>query len=134
MPLYDFKCEDCNEIFERFATQQERVCACKECGHAKAYRIVSIGRSAYRPDATWLESVLDVVDKSDKSPATRAFVQDPTRHNYNEWMKAKGIRPMGENEFRNPFKEQAIARAQHDRTHVLLKQKRDRETINLRSK
>lgn len=134
MPLYDFKCSKCDEIFERFAPQQERVCKCAKCGFEQAHRIVSIGRSAYRPDATWLESVLEVVDKTDKNPATQAFLQDPTRHNYHAWMKAKGLRPMSENEFRNPFKERAIAQAQYDRTHLLLKQKRKRETINLRGK
>ena len=134
MPLYDFKCQDCNEIFERFAGQDERICTCDFCEKGVACRILSVGRSAYRPDATWLESVLDVVDKEDKDPATQAFVAEPSRHNYQNWMKAKGLRPMAENEFRNPFRERAEKEIMHRRTSLLLKQKRKRESINLRSK
>ena len=133
MPLYDFQCRDCKEIFERFAKQMERICECPKC-EGNAYRIVSIGRSAYRPDARWLESVLDVVDKTDKDPATQAFVAEPNRQNYQAWMKAKGLRPMAENEFRNPFREKAEEEIHKRRTHVLLRQKRERETINLRGK
>jgi len=134
MPLYDFQCRDCKAVFERFASQQERTCTCPKCDKGVARRIVSIGRSAYRPDATWLESVLDVVDKTDKDPATQAFVAEPNRHNYEAWMKAKGLRPMSENEFRHPFREKAEEEIMRQRTHVLLKQKRTRETINLRRK
>jgi putative FmdB family regulatory protein len=134
MPLYDFRCKDCSEIFERFAGQRERICTCNACGCEQAYRIVSVGRSAYRPDASWIASVLEVVDKEDKDPATRAFVADPNRHNYHAWMKAKGLRPMAENEFRNPRMEKAIEEVNHRRTRLLLKQKRERETINVRGK
>jgi putative FmdB family regulatory protein len=133
MPLYDFQCRDCKEIFERFAKQEDRSRLCNKCGGVSK-RIVSIGRSAYREDAPWLESVLDVVDKSDKDPATQAFLSQPNRNNYHAWMKAKGIRPMSENEFRHPFRERAEKEILHRRTNLLLKQKRIRETINLRSK
>jgi len=134
MPLYDFQCRDCKAIFERFAHQLERQTYCEECGGVDAYRIISVGRSAYRQDAPWLESVLDVVDKTDKDPATQAFIAEPSRHNYQNWMKAKGLRPMSENEFRHPFRERAERDIMHRRNTVLLKQKRKRETINLRSK
>lgn len=132
MPLYDFQCRDCKVIFERFAKREHRTCECPHCGSQHAARIISIGKSAYRVDAPWIRTVLDVVDKTDKDPATRAFLAEPTREHYDAWMKAKGLRPMTEKEYRQPDVDKAVEAAIRDRSNMILRQKRKRETINLR--
>jgi len=94
MPLYDFKCsnEECGYVHEKVTTCGTRDLPCPICGDV-AERIISF-RSAYREDAIWLPSVLEVVEKNSKVPETRAFLESPTRSNYFKWMKANNIRPL----------------------------------------
>jgi len=131
MPLYDFRCDECGLIFERFAGYEDRENECPECGRS-CERILSLGRNAYREDAAWIESVLEVVDKDDKKPATKKFLEAPTRTNMKAWMKESGLRHMADGEFRNVDRERAEEIHHRNMTRVLLRQKRERETINVR--
>jgi len=93
MPLYDYECPSCGIIPDVFAGINDDTTTCPHCG-AESRRIVSIsGQYCGNQDATWLKSVLDVVDKSSRKPHVRAFVDNPTRENYKRWMKGEGIVP-----------------------------------------
>lgn len=131
MPLYDFRCE-CGHIFEAFAGIEERTCTCPVCGSVSR-RVVSIGASAYRHDAPWIESVLAVVDKESRLPHTRAFIETPTRESYRMWMAENNIRPMddGEHRHRQRPNEEAFVRQMAEK---IVKHKRKRETIELRDR
>ena len=48
---------------------------------------------SFRDDASWLPSVLEVVDK-EGGPHCQRFLQNPTRQNYKAWMKGEHIVPM----------------------------------------
>jgi len=97
MPLYDFACRACGRTFEAMAPMDggDAVCACG----GTAARLVSVGR-AYRADADWLASVTAVVEKDSGKPHVRAFLAEPCRANYRRWLRAEGLRPMEDGEFR----------------------------------
>lgn len=101
MPIYDYECADCGRITEAFAglDDTEMVCVCGET----ARRIISVcGQYVGNQDASWIRSVLDVVDRESTKPHVRAFVQNPTRENYKRWMKGEGIRPVDHTEHGAP--------------------------------
>jgi putative FmdB family regulatory protein len=114
MPLYDFECRVCGQVFEAMAPVEggDGVCACG--GRAK--RLVSVGR-AYRADADWLESVTAVADKDSPSPHVRAFLAEPSRAHYRNWLRGEKIRPLEEGEFRlrTPPPTDAVAREVRER-------------------
>ena len=93
MILSDFECPKCGESFEQLCNSDETTGICLACG-CEARRIISLGRVYMgNQDATWLKSVLDVVDKDNQAPHVQAFVKNPNRANYKAWMKGEGIRP-----------------------------------------
>ena len=97
MPLYDFECQVCGRVFEAMAPVEggDGVCACG--GGTK--RLVSVGK-AYRADANWLESVTAVADKDSPSPHVRAFLAEPSRAHYRNWLRGEKIRPLEDGESR----------------------------------
>ena len=131
MPLYDFRCDACGLVFERFASYEDRENECPECGRS-CERILSLGKHTYREDAAWIESVLDVVDKEDSGLATKRFLEHPTRSNMSAWMKEKGLRHMADGEFKNVDRERAEEIHHQNMTRTLLHQKRERETIDVK--
>lgn len=129
MPLYDFQCKDCGFIFESLASSRERVKACVNCHSPFAARIISCsGGLNWRPDAPWLETVREVVDKESTKPETRAFLESPTRENYKKWMKAEGIRPLEEGEKRPRVDEEKVI---SDTAERIMRRKKEREAITL---
>jgi putative FmdB family regulatory protein len=95
MPLYDYECPRCGKIEEHYALPDEKEMACS-CG-VMARRIFSPGNKHPNEDAGWIASVLEVVDK-EGGPHCQAFLKDPTRTNYRNWMKAEGLRPFEDGE------------------------------------
>jgi len=92
--LYDYQCADCANIFEVFADpDDDKLFECPECG-GESKRIISVsGTNCANDDADWIRSVTDVVPKGeDATPIDREFSRNPTRTNYNRWMKARGLR------------------------------------------
>ena len=86
MPLFDFECKTCGRIKESIQRFNVDCIKC-ECG-ANAKKIISAsGQYCANQDATWLKSVLDVVDKDSKAPHVQEFIKNPTRKNYQNWMK-----------------------------------------------
>ncbi|MCC7431728.1 zinc ribbon domain-containing protein [bacterium] len=43
MPTYDFKCQDCGNIFEKFQTMNAPIPACPECSSSKIEKLISRG-------------------------------------------------------------------------------------------
>ncbi len=101
MPLYDFACRSGHKT-ETDANWKQKEIVCPKCGK-KATRCFSPA-SQYVPneDAPWLRSVLEVVDKENKAPHVQEFVKNPTRSNYQRWMKGEGIRPLDHTEHGAP--------------------------------
>ena len=106
MPIYEMQCEDrsCNLEFEAYAGINEIV-ECPNCGFS-ARRLMSVpGVNVANQDADWIRSVTEVVDKDSDKPATKEFLKDPTRKNYQAWMKSEGIRPYEPGERTTPPKQ-----------------------------
>jgi len=92
MPIYDFECEDCGWIQESIQRHDVDGISCHCGGIAK--KIISVsGQYIANQDAVWLKSVTDVVDKDNKAPHVQEFIKNPTRKNYQRWMKGEGLRP-----------------------------------------
>ena len=89
----DFECPKCKKITEHFVDAQQKTVKCKCGGIAK--KIVSLpGVYVNSENPNWIKSVLDVVDKENKSPHVQEFIKHPTRENYKRWMKEEKIRPV----------------------------------------
>jgi putative FmdB family regulatory protein len=100
MPLYDFACPGCGATFEDLVGQDVSHRPCPVCGH-KAARLLSIGR-AYRTDAPWLESVAAVAEKGSGKAHVEAFLANPSRTTYRDWMHGEDIRPLEPGEGHRP--------------------------------
>ena len=95
MPLYLFKCQACETEFERISSVEWRnYQCCDQCG-SQAMVIPAVhGPNCSNDSASWLPSVLEVVQKDSNKPHVQAFLKDPTRANYKAWMKGEKIRPL----------------------------------------
>lgn len=98
MPIYDMECQTCGTVFEAIMPIDREETDCAKCGR-KAVRIISVsGQNCANEDASWIRSVLEVVDHSSDAPHTREFIKNPTRANYKAWMKGEGLRPVEDGE------------------------------------
>ncbi len=74
---------------------------CTQCD-GDTRRIISVGRvNCANEDASWIRSVIDVVDP-DGGQACQRFRKNPTRKNWKAWMAAEGIRPFERGESTRP--------------------------------
>ena len=94
MPLYDFRCEQCEAVSEHMAEADEKSRRCEECGGLMNRLLSWRDSNVLREEAPWLKSVLEVVAKDSSKVETKEFLRYPTRANYKRWMKAEGIRPL----------------------------------------
>ena len=93
MIVADFECRRCHRVHEAI-TSHGKAPKCPVCG-ANTKRIITAGRVNMVNEAPeWLKSVVDVADRSSDKAHVKAFVKNPTRRTYREWMKGEGIRPM----------------------------------------
>jgi len=100
MPCYDYLCNSCKHISEEIQPIKVTEIECPNCG-AVAHRIISVpGVNTFNDDASWIRSVVEVVDKDSKEPHVVEFRRNPTRANYKRWMKLEGLRPLENNERR----------------------------------
>lgn len=91
MILNDFKCSKCGLIFEQMIESDIQNVVCPKC-HAAARRIFTKNNSHPNEDASWIRSVLKVVDKESKQSHVVEFLKHPNRTNYKNWMKKEGLR------------------------------------------
>jgi len=94
MPIYDYECEACGYTWESFVSVDETVIDCvnERCG-GKAKRLLGVpGVNVANQDSPWIRSVLEVVEKNSGKPHCEEFLKNPTRKNYQNWMKAEGLR------------------------------------------
>lgn len=96
MPLHDHQCEWCGCIHEEFVAWNERTCGCPICGET-SHRVYLQFKGIKHDSPDWLKDTLQVVDK-DGGQHCRDFLKNPSRANYQSWMKGEGIRPMEEGE------------------------------------
>lgn len=98
MILVDFECPECGHIFEEIVHQDRLLMPCPRCKIA-AKRIITTGRVySGNQDADWIKSVREVVDKDSGKPHCQEFLKNPTRANYEKWMKGERLRPFETNE------------------------------------
>lgn len=94
MPIYDYECELCKALItDVIASINDIEMNCKMCGGVARRIITASGVYTGNQDKTWLKTVLDVVNKEDKSKHTQDFIKNPTFRNYQNWMKGEGLRP-----------------------------------------
>jgi len=92
MPIYDYKCGSCGTVFEDIGMVQDKFTKCPECNRLAKRIISASGVFCSNDDSKWVRSVVDVVDKKSKNPATQEFVRHPTRQNLQNHLKANGLR------------------------------------------
>lgn len=91
MPLYNFKCTVCSEVFEGVVGINERRAPC-HCG--------GVGRKMFTPSLAttpnsypaWAASIRDVVSKDPSKPHCQEFLKNPSRENLERWKKVEGVR------------------------------------------
>lgn len=132
MITVDFECRS-GHITEHLVHFKQKKADCSVCGKT-AKRIISNGRVNMANEApSWLPSVLDVVDRTDKRSHVQEFVKHPTRATYKAWMKGEGIRPLDHTEHGGP----PAAKRPSDPdlsgvVHELLERHRDRNRVEVR--
>ena len=96
MPLHDHKCSYCRNVFEAIVKWDEREARCPFCNRM-ASRAYLTFNGIKKEDPNWLNSTLEVVDK-DGGIHCQEFLKNPTRGNYNSWLKGEGLRPFEQGE------------------------------------
>ena len=90
-PMFDYSCQ-CGNIEEKMESSDVDIIKCSKCG-ANAKKIISVsGVHTANQDSVWVRSVREVVEKNSGKPHCEEFLKNPTRENYNRWMKGEGLR------------------------------------------
>ncbi len=42
MPIYEYRCESCDKIFEKIIFRKDEKISCPECGNANVQRVLSV--------------------------------------------------------------------------------------------
>ena len=109
MPVFDFECPECGCVTEQITPSDQQAVRCPNC-QAEARKIISVrGPNCANPDAEWIRSVVEVVDK-EGDRFCREFVQRPTRENYRRWMQSQGLRHLEPGEERHRPQEMDMGR------------------------
>jgi putative FmdB family regulatory protein len=127
MPIYEMRCLSCGHKFETIAAVNDRTKDCPVCSWGLAIRVPAVrGPNCSNDSASWIKSVLEVVDKESNKPHVLEFLNNPTRANYRAWMKGEGIRPLETGErTRRP----ELDPIKHAEKVMQLRQERNRITI-----
>lgn len=133
MPLYDFECENCGNLFEEFTDPDIWELPCPEC-EAAAKKLMSIGRiNCANQDAAWLRTIPEVIEKGTGKPHCERAIKDPTRDNVEMWMNGEGLRPLEPGEeraFRKPTEKEDQADT-FRKADLLLKRFKERRAISV---
>lgn len=95
MPLYDYQCTECGEIQERYCgliNDRPESLNCPQCTGVSKRIISASGVNCSNDDASWVRTVVDVVNKKSNNPATQEFIKNPTRANLKNHLSANGLR------------------------------------------
>jgi putative FmdB family regulatory protein len=71
VPIYDFECPECKQLFEHFLTiaqceVMEDMYPCPVCG-ASAKKVIVLGHGGYlRPDSQWIRGAAKVLSDDDR--------------------------------------------------------------------
>ena len=103
IPLYDHMCSK-GHVHEAIMPVDKTKRKCTLCGR-QAKRIMSLrGVHCANQDAEWIRDVvrdkrgIGVVSGTSRKPHVVEFRKNPTRENYQKWMKGEGIRPFEDGE------------------------------------
>lgn len=92
LKLFDYQCYKCSHIHEELQPPDKKYVPCPKC-NGTARKIISLsGVNCANENTDWLRSVAEVVDKDSNHPVDVAMRTNPTRTNYQNWMKEKGLR------------------------------------------
>lgn len=132
MPIYDYLCDSCGHEFEAFGNHEDTHTKCPECGESSHRLCTCTGGHMSNEDAAWIRSVKEVVDK-DGGAHCQAFLKDPTRSNYKNWMKGEGLRPLEPGEEKMKRVSEKERKATHKRlTEYAAKKLKERRSITVR--
>ena len=130
VPIYDWTCPHCGE-FEAFykMADKPKTAPCPDCD-AESPQKPCIGLIKGE-EAGWLQDTLQVVNKDGGAHCQR-FLKDPTRSNYEGWMKGEGLRPLedGEKARKPTAKQQQADRKQ--RVDAVMKERQKERSITVK--
>ena len=92
MPLYDYQCPDCGQVFESVAGLDDELLPCPICA-APAKRLISLGHGGIQTDhPTWLDSARKSLQDGD---CIRAGTIKPieTRSELKQYLKEHNYTP-----------------------------------------
>lgn len=95
MPLYDYKCKECNGEFELYTTldRWNDTIPCSECGGECERVIVKRGHGGVlRDDPVWLDNGVRAMLQDLDDPSTKPI---QTRQEWKKYLKDNGIAEKG---------------------------------------
>lgn len=136
MILFDFTCLGCEFTQEYLVDRDIEAMECPQCHGVMKKSFLRAGGHRLPDDTPWLKTVLEVVEKNpgaDK-PHTRAFLKNPTRENYHNWMRENGIRPLENGEEGRKVTEKDRKENRHRMAGRLARNLMDRRSISVRTR
>ena len=129
MISHDYECQSCKKITEHYVDSDNipDQILCPVCNNIANKVFLSAKSSMV--NASWLCSVLEVVEKGSEKQHCNEFLKNPTRSNYGKWLKKEGIRHLESGERLTP----APPPPEHIITEKLLEKRRERVRIEIRS-
>ncbi|MFO7748946.1 MAG: zinc ribbon domain-containing protein [Desulfobacteraceae bacterium] len=134
MPLFDFRCEQCETVSEHMAEADERTRQCEDCGGIMNRLLSWRDSNVLREEAPWIRTVLDVVAKDSDKPETKDFLKNPTRSNMKRWMKSEGIRHAEPGEFSEArrYRQENERRFEKQQADRMMERLQERRRIDIR--
>jgi len=131
MPIYDNECGECGNVFEVIAGYEDDHLVCPECGGASNRIIAAGGVNTANQDSAWLKSVVAIVDPESTVPHVKEFRDNPTRKNWQAWMKGEGIRPLENGENHTPYEKRMVDDRDDIRTREMWERHRERTRLKV---
>ena len=131
MPIYTWECPECKKEFDLICSidRRNKIMLCPECDNI-SHRIISAsGAFCANEDTEWIRSVIEVVDKDSKAPHVVEFCKNPTRTNYQRWMKGEGLRHLEPGEPMRPAEDKGRMKRTVD---YMAKKRMERGAITVR--
>lgn len=137
MICYDYECQQCGYIWESMAAVDEEVIPCvnPRCG-GTAKRLIGVSCvHTANQDSAWIRSVREVVEKDSGKRHCEEFLKNPTRKNYQTWMKKENLRhrELGESRDIKESKQREEKEYLNKMTNTLMRMKQKRESLSLRN-
>jgi len=95
VPMYDFTCSQCGQVFEDLASIQEDTVMCPRCkgtANRSPFPLLPV-QSGYRADAPWIGDCTTPFSRDNQNPDVRAYLANPgDRAALGRALQAMGLR------------------------------------------